>query len=253
MDRLNHEDIQQLLGAYAIDAVDGDEREAVELHLMECPRCRAEVAEHREAAAFLAHTGVNAPAGLWDRIVGTLEEAPPDLDLARITSLPAHRETRRVASRRLGAAAMAVAAAAAVALGVNSVEQSRHIDRLEHALEKNSVDRAAVLAASDPHARRADLKSPDGTRDVKAVVLPDGTGYILAGNLRPLPADRTYQLWAIVDGQRISAGVLGTEPRTMAFGVAPGVWGLAITEEKAGGVPISANDPVVSGRVAPQA
>ena len=78
MDRLTHEQLQELLGAYALDAVDADEAEAVELHLRDCPRCRDEVENHREAAALLAHVGAPAPAGVWDRITEQLEaEAPP--------------------------------------------------------------------------------------------------------------------------------------------------------------------------------
>ncbi|MGH9066934.1 MAG: zf-HC2 domain-containing protein, partial [Acidimicrobiales bacterium] len=82
--QLGHAEIESLLGAYALDAVDGSEAEAVELHLQICPRCRAEVAEHRETAALLGHTGAVAPAGLWDRIAGELEEPPPDLALGRL-------------------------------------------------------------------------------------------------------------------------------------------------------------------------
>ena len=40
---LTHAEIEGLLGAYALDAVDGDEREAVELHLQPAtgpPQCR---------------------------------------------------------------------------------------------------------------------------------------------------------------------------------------------------------------------
>src|SRR5687768_10822196 len=75
----NHGEIQELLGAYALDAVDAAESDAIELHLRDCPRCRAEVEEHREVAAMLAHTGTSAPSGVWDRIVASLdgaEEAP---------------------------------------------------------------------------------------------------------------------------------------------------------------------------------
>ena len=70
---LTHEEIQELLGAFALDAVDGDEAEAIELHLRECPRCRAEVTEQREVAALLAHTGATAPEGVWVRILEELE------------------------------------------------------------------------------------------------------------------------------------------------------------------------------------
>lgn len=76
---LSHPDYEQLLGAYALDAVDGAEAAAVDLHLLECPRCRAEVALHRETAGLLAHAGASAPDGLWNRISGQLREAPPAL------------------------------------------------------------------------------------------------------------------------------------------------------------------------------
>jgi anti-sigma factor RsiW len=109
MDReLSHQELQELTGAFALDAVEPDEREAMELHLLECPRCRAEVAEYREVAAFLAHNGHTAPEGLWDRIAGALEEAPPPLDLAPVVPLP---QPRRAVGLRIVAAVAAAAAA----------------------------------------------------------------------------------------------------------------------------------------------
>ena len=59
-----YDEYSELLGAYALDAVDPDERDRIELHLTECPRCRAEVADHREVAAFLAQPGGSAPDGV---------------------------------------------------------------------------------------------------------------------------------------------------------------------------------------------
>lgn len=51
---LTHEEVTELLGAYALDAVDEDERALVEEHLGLCARCRAEVQAHRETATLLA-------------------------------------------------------------------------------------------------------------------------------------------------------------------------------------------------------
>lgn len=70
---LSHEEAAELLGAYALDALDPDEVALVEAHLDECPRCRAEVARHHEVAGLLANSGAEAPAELWDRIAGRLE------------------------------------------------------------------------------------------------------------------------------------------------------------------------------------
>src|SRR5690606_4393398 len=76
-----HDEIAELLGAYALDAVEPEEAAAVEAHLAVCPRCAAEVADHREVAAMLAHSGAPAPEGLWSRISASLEEAPPEMEL----------------------------------------------------------------------------------------------------------------------------------------------------------------------------
>nr|MBA3653067.1 zf-HC2 domain-containing protein [Actinomycetota bacterium] len=74
-DQLSHPDIEALLGAYAVDALDRDEGGAVEAHLRTCERCRAEVAEHRNVVALLVPDGEPGPAALWDRIAAQLDTA----------------------------------------------------------------------------------------------------------------------------------------------------------------------------------
>jgi hypothetical protein len=93
------------------------------------------------------------------------------------------------------------------------------------------------------------LRSDDGTRTADAVVLPDGTGYLVRSNLPALTADKTYQLWALVGTSRISVGVLGTDATVASFKMDGDVWGLAITQESAGGVESTKKDPVVVGRI----
>src|SRR5438445_2008497 len=142
-----HEQLMDLLGAYALDAVDDDERTALEDHLRTCPRCRAEVEEHREVASLLAHPGASAPVGLWDRIVGSLDAAPPPLELAPVVPIaPARR-------RWVPAAAVAVAAALIVAvLGVDVHHQGQRIDRLQAAVA-DPMTTAYERALDDPSSR----------------------------------------------------------------------------------------------------
>jgi anti-sigma factor RsiW len=241
---LSHREIEELLGAYALDAVDGPERDVVERHLQVCPRCRAEVAEHREVAAHLAHTGGPAPAGVWDRIAAALDEPPPPLAL-----VPAGRRRRPAAGQRPGmwrrVGALAAAAAVGVVLGVAGSRIGG--DGAQVAGPAAALERAARTAETDPAARHLELRSPDGRYRAVAVVLPDGRGYLVRANLPRLPDDRTYQLWAIVDGSRVSAGVLGPEVRPVAFTVAGRPAGLAITAERAGGVATTTEVPVVVG------
>jgi anti-sigma-K factor RskA len=227
---LSHAEIQELLGAYALNAVSPEEAAAVEAHLPACPRCRAEVDEYLETAAMLAGAGRNAPQALWERIDAALEEAPPRLDLAGL-----RREQRRTGT--VGRAMRAVIAVAAVALLILLSLRVMQLDRRvgELAGRDELVD-VAVAAANDPANRRLAMRSDDGTVFVNAVLEPDGTGYLVDDNLQPLPESRTYQLWALGGEVPISAGVLGPDPSVVPFRVSPQAGGLAISVERAGGV-----------------
>lgn len=256
---LSHVELQSLLGVYALDALDDDERVQVDQHLATCPKCRAEVVEHGETASLLAHAGGPAPEGLWDRIAAELEE-PPEPVPAPLMALPAEplptapdhargRSRRRWA--RVGVAVTGVAAAAVIGvLGWRVVEQDRKLDDMEVAMGEDAVARAAGAAMADPGARQADLMKTTGEMAAVAVVKPNGEGYLLADALTPLPAELTYQLWGVVpDGRIVSLGVLGGEPGVMALRVPESVEVLVITEEPAGGVAVSESPPMATGEL----
>lgn len=241
--RPSHDEIRELLAAFALDAVDGDEAGAIELHLRDCPRCRAEVVDHRETAGALATGHEPAPVATWNTIVDELESAPP-MRLATVVPVPASRWRR---SLRVGVAAMAAASVAV--LGVRVVQQEQRFDAVQAALEDRTLLAAALAAHGNPDARRADLRSAGGAVLAHAVLVPDGSGYLWTDGLPRTAADRTYQLWAIVGTERISAGVLGPSPSVAPFRFAGDVVGLAVTEEVAGGVVASQNQPVASGLI----
>ena len=244
----SHQDIQELLGAFALDAVDDDERDVIEAHLAGCPRCRAEVEGHRETAALLAHSGERAPEGVWDRIAEALDEVPPALDLARIAPAKA---ARRAISLRVASAAMAVAAALAlflgVALGRSGDDGFDRVDKWADAMEKASITNAAYVALTNPNAEQIQLKSADGKPMAQLVRLADGTGYLVPTNLGRPPAGKVYQLWAVRSDAKISLGVLGDTPGVAAFRMTGPVVAFAITEEKAGGVGVTENQPLMVG------
>jgi len=246
----DHEAIEELLGAFALDAVDEDERLAVEDHLRECPRCREEVRQHREAAAHLAYAGAPAPEDLWDRIVAELEPAIPEPELARLYPLHA----RRVAPWWLVVPATAAAVLLVVVgvLGWQVHEQGRRIHDINAAIGARDLDQAVAAAALDPRSAKATLRSADGRVQLDAVIGPDGSGFLVPGagdRLPALPATRTYQLWAVIGTQKISMGLLGPHPsEIVAFhAAAPAIDALAITSERAGGVVQSTQAPVVAG------
>lgn len=264
-DDLRHAEIIEFLGVYALDAVDV-ERQEIAHHLEGCVRCRREVAEHREVAAVLSSGWSPAPEGLWDRIAGSLEETPPPLrmpaerldrpvttapfgpasappDSPPTVSLDAERRRRRpLAWTGKALAAIAVAASIAVATLVG-------VDVLRPDTGPADVAELAAAAADHPDARRVAMRSTDGTLTADAVVLSGGTGYVLESNLPELPPDRTYQLWAVVGTRTVSVGVLGRSVEPLAFRAAGDVSGFAITNETAGGVLVSQQQPTVIGTV----
>ena len=232
---LSHDEIRELLGVYALDAVETDELRDIEEHLSGCPRCRAEVADHRETAAMLATAGAPAPDGIWDRIAGALDDAP--------IPLIAPRSRRR--SGWLSGVAAAAALVTVFALGLDVVRQRAELERLAGSVEEATLARAANAALLHPDANRVALSSPDGRVQADAVVLPDGRGYLVSDNLPPLPATRTYQLWSLGAASPISAGVLGPDPSVVAFKVPSDLRGLAISEEAAGGATSPRLPPVL--------
>jgi anti-sigma factor RsiW len=244
---LSHEDVADLLGAYALDALEPAELQAVDRHVQGCPACLAEVAQHREVAGLLTPGWGAPPPGVWDKIAAALEESPPALDLAPVLAMKpggSGREVGRPSRRTVGAgiAAMVAVAAAAVfgVLGLRAIDDAPYGKQLGRSVE---------AALADPGARRVNMVSTDGARRAEAVVLPDGTGYVVESNLPALPDNRTYQLWAVVGSAKISVGVLGSEPKVVPFKMDGAVSALAITEESAGGVVSSRADPLVVGFV----
>ena len=69
-----HDDLRELLGAYALDALPGDERAALRAHLVGCPGCRAELADLRMAVANLPLLldEIEPPAALRGRLEADL-------------------------------------------------------------------------------------------------------------------------------------------------------------------------------------
>lgn len=254
---MEHSEAEQLLGAYALDAVDPDEARGVEDHLQACPRCRAELSGHREVTGLFAYAGQEAPEGLWDRIAANMQEPPPALRLQKVdhpgaveppalgsgTPAGVSGSRRRATSLRERVLA-AVAAAAAVVVAVLGVEVA-HLDGQVGRLDKQVATIASgpnmtevKAALSVPGAKVVRLAAPGRPKVtvLDAVVTPGGDGYVYSSHLSPLPANRTYQLWGVVGHQQISYGLLGTDPSVVPFRVGAGLKALAVTAEVAGGV-----------------
>jgi hypothetical protein len=285
-----HREIQELLGVYALDAVDRSTAELVERHLADCVKCSIEVAQHHEVAGLLANSGGSSPAGLWDGIASHLDGSVPpswerlaarldtgvepdgsradrvvgtgggsgagtggpdgDAPVADIVPLAPERRRNRTIIR-MATVVAAAAAVVAVVLGVQVNHLNHQVSALQAGPSLTSAERAALSDPSTRQVRLTSLSSSSSTDTVTVVLTKSGTGFVEASRLTSLPADKTYQLWAVIGDQTISLGLLGSSPSVVPFSVAGNstVSAFAITAERAGGVVHSVNQPVVAGEV----
>ncbi len=262
---MRHDEIEELLGAYALDAVEATEAEEIERHLLQCPRCRAEVAGHREVAALLGNSGGEAPLALWDKIADKLETGEPaaDGELQARGHVVALGEARRRAeassepttpygSRRprgrktpaVWTAAAAAAAAAVVALGTAEIvhldNQVSNLRQTVSALSSTSMNNAALAAMSGAHTS-VELTSAVSPLRAEAVITPGGQAFVVSSDMPRLPATETYQLWGLVRGKPVSLGVAGSQGASSSnvwtFHVQTTMTALMVTAEPTGGTP----------------
>ena len=185
------ETVHDLTAAYALDALDADDRREYEAHLARCDRCRAELASLSEAATALAYA-VDSPAPppqLRERILERARAERPNVVPLR----------PRWAAPAAAAAIVAVAAVAVLAVWISSL--SDKVDRLQ--ARSATQDRiAAILTA---HGAR----SIDAGNNVRLVVTPAGTAALV---LRDLPTARSgiYEAWVAARETPRPAGVFNS-------------------------------------------
>jgi anti-sigma-K factor RskA len=246
---VTHDELQSLLGAYALDALDPAETAVLEAHLTDCPRCRAEVAGHHQTAALLGNVGGDAPRGVWERIAAELHpeqdmRSPPPLS-SKVLSLP----SRRPLPLPLVAALVAAAIAVVGLLGVFTIRLQHRVDALRAAISTSGLRQAAAGAVLNPHHTSAQLTSADGRLTAQVVIGPDGNAYLLDADLPPLDPLRTYQLWGLDNGRIVSLALLGNDPKLAAFRVDPAVRRLMVTAEPRGGRPQPGGNILMQGDI----
>lgn len=109
---MTNEDLHELAAAYALDALDDDERNAFESHLRGCEQCRAELGELAGTVGALAYApeGPAPSDALRDRILVAAREEGP----SNVVALGSRR------NRLYAGAALAAVAVAALAIGLTT-------------------------------------------------------------------------------------------------------------------------------------
>lgn len=241
--------------AYALGALDDEERERFEAHLADCDMCRD---------ALRGHEGVVETLSL-----STPSVAPPAELRARVLDAAAGRDAPSGARPGAGGWLPWMAAAAAVAFavwtGVSYRRAAAAEERLRaeiaearaviQALQSEGARRDSMLAAlTAPGLETATLASTEREPRVRLFWNRERNLLLLtAFDLPPAPAGRTYQLWGIApEGDPVSLGTFDTGVDRIAVtvirtaGLQP-FEASAVTEEPAGGSPQPTTQPFLVG------
>ncbi len=220
---MNCEEVRELLGAFALDALPEGEMAAVRDHLESCDQ-HAEARELMAAAQSLAFAAPERepPLALKSRIMREVQSdarAAPEPDrgggLARLL------RWRFLAPALNGAMASAIVG---LVIWIAAIQGSGD----------NTV---VVPIGNDASGGRVVLLQDEG------VAIMDLHG------LASLTNDLAYQVWAISDGAATSAGLLEPEDGAVLAAMsldAAGVDTIAVTIEPAGGSPQPTTEPILS-------
>lgn len=268
-----HEHYEELVAAYALDALDRDARSEVERHLAECETCRDTLRDLTRVSASigLGVEPVAPPPSLRARVV---EAARGSADAGAVSRRPAPPVAT---GAWRGALATAASLAAAVGLGLYSLSLRSQLDSTREMLAE-ALDRVVELRREVAETRREATRLTNTVNVLRSgdVVRVDLTGegpgagasgrayvsaargmFFTAERLPGLAANRSYQLWVIPEGAGaapISAGVFSVDQAgnsllsmDLPAGVST-VAAVAVTEEPAGGSVKATTAPLLIGR-----
>lgn len=189
---MTHDELQELIPAYALDALGPEEEIEVRAHLARCDDCRSLLAPLAETAGALAFAlpPVAPPPRLRERILMETQPAPhsPPLSLPRRTMWP------RVAA--------ALAAAAVVVMGVvNVLLINRLSDRERQLAEQNQLVDVLASGSMNPTPMVAADPAPGASGRIFVARDAQSAAIVMTG--LPRSQEGVYQLWLVRDGKPI--------------------------------------------------
>jgi anti-sigma-K factor RskA len=211
---------------YALGALEGEEKQAIQAHVAACPECAGKLAEARGRVSMLAFAAPVAPPSpaMKQRLMAQIHAesgAAPASTPAQawkpvVDRLP---EEPRPSVFNVWWAKILIPAGAALAVAsIFLWNENRQLDRQLASLRttldqqqrqlQDSRDINALLAAKDS-VSIALAQQPGQPAGAARVVYNQQTGLLMYdGTLTPAPVDKSYELWLVpAQGDPINAGV----------------------------------------------
>jgi anti-sigma-K factor RskA len=243
-------DIHALSGAYAVDALDDDEREQFEQHLAACPECRAEVRSFSETAALIAEPEAESPPpSLRDSVlsgIASTRPLPPESPEATPETTPetTSESSPTPAVRPLHRRTFPLLVAASVALVLVGLGIFGGVRLLQNNGSSNADLADQILNAPDAVSSTQSLA---GGGELTLVQSPSLERAVMIGKDVPAPqTGTTYQLWLQQPGKgMVSAGLMSdAEEPTVLTGNAATAKAAAVSVEPPGGSTKPTTDPI---------
>jgi anti-sigma-K factor RskA len=249
---MNHDEVVELAAAYALGALDGEERARFEALLTAGDvGARAALRDFESTVATLAAEAAESPPpAVKSALLARIDaEERSRGSVTRVPSMPRSAPPRRSLWTVVAVGTMAAGVAAiAVGLAVSTL-YDRRIGQLarEQAQLREELARQESLVTifQDPATQVVALSGLAPAPEAKARILWHATagGLLVAQGLPPAPAGQAYELWAIAGaGAPVPAGVFAVDAKGVgSLRVAPLRSGgppdtFAVTLEPAGGV-----------------
>ncbi len=254
-----------MLEAHVMGQLAGEEARLVERMRLSDPGVRAELEAIEEALERQALAGaVPPPAAIRTALMDRIKAEGRDHREVPVRSIEPVSSNDRT-WRWLAAAAMV---ALVVSAGLNvmtfnelrsvrnelaRLESDRSVLAEELQVHRASLERTQGMLAvmTDPRTDIVLLKGTDNAPDAKARVYWDRDReqvFIDVLKLPEPPQGQQYQLWALVDGQPLDAGVFGMgdgAATLQAMKAVPGAQAFAVTLEREGGSPVPTLEAMV--------
>jgi anti-sigma-K factor RskA len=233
---VEHRELQDLIPAHALDALESHDAMLLEEHVATCDTCRRELDDMRETTALLAFATdpIDPPARLRAAILDAVAEPAP------AAARPART---RLAFLRGAFAGTLAGAAIALVIGIALHSQ------LSDARSSRDAQSAIVSNLLRPGSQVQQLAG-----NVQgAVVRSGGSGRLVLVDLPKPAAGHTYEAWLIgADKKPLPAGTFGGG-KTVVVGLdgdAAGSKTVAITVERDGGSQAPTTSPVATAQLA---
>ncbi len=222
-----HEQFAEDLALYALGSLEGEERTALERHLIECASCRRELDLARGDVALLGLTvtGPQPPARGRQRLMTAIAKEP---------RLPALVEKPSRGARSWFGVLGWAAAAAMILIALSLLRQNSSLTRDLASLEArfseqgNQLRQANEIVTTllDPEAKKIELVAAGSKPQPRGKAIYERRNrnlIFLASNLPALPPEKIYELWLFPapGGAPIAAGLFRPDAHGSATVVNP--------------------------------